>query len=222
MESTHPLQQSALIVEAEMNGTRQPGVSAWDAYRLQLREALASLSFCDGQGASLSVQKGFERLLDHSQAVVRNRASLYCAGNGASAAMCSHFAADVSKNTGLRARVFTDPALLTAYGNDESFEQIFAGPLRNSALPGDCLLVVSSSGNSPNVVAALRTARELGLSAITLTGMSPANTSRSLGNLNMHIAAGTYGLIEPVHAAVLHYWTDALIAAVTQPTNDQS
>ena len=85
---------------------------------------------------------------------------LYLVGNGASAAMASHIAADACKNGGLRAQAFNDAALLTATGNDLAFDQVFALPLDRLARAGDLLIAISSSGDSPNIVRALEAARD--------------------------------------------------------------
>ena len=67
--------------------------------------------------------------------------------------MASHFAADLAKNGRVRAEVFTDLSLITAVANDINYDSVFAEPLRWQMREGDMLVAVSSSGNSPNVVA---------------------------------------------------------------------
>src|SRR5262249_50224878 len=133
---------------------------------------------------------------------------LYIIGNGGSAGMASHMAADACKNGHLRAMSFSDVALLTATANDVSFDQVFALPLQRLASPGDLLIAISSSGNSPNVVRALEASRALGLQAVTLTGMDPANRARTLGDLNSHVPLPRYGWTESAHQILLHYWFD--------------
>ena len=73
---------------------------------------------------------------------------MFFVGNGASAMMASHMAADASKNGGFRAMAFNDQALMTAVSNDICYEQSFAMPLKRFANPGDMLVTISSSGNS--------------------------------------------------------------------------
>ena len=122
--------------------------------------------------------------------------------------MASHMAVDGTKSAGIKALAFNDSAFLTAISNDLGCEDMFALPLKRFAQMGDLLTSISSSGNSPNVVRALECARDMKLSIITLSGMTPNNRSRSFGNLNFYIPAATYGIIESSHAVVLHCWLD--------------
>ena len=75
--------------------------------------------------------------------------TMYFVGNGASATMASHMAADFSKNCGCRAMAFNDVALMTAVSNDTHYEECFTVPLLRFANPDDLLVTISSSGNPP-------------------------------------------------------------------------
>lgn len=136
----------------------------------------------------------------------------YLIGNGASASMASHMAADLAKNAQVNTQVFTDAALITALANDCSYEDVFAEPLAQRMRPGDMLVAISSSGNSPNIVKACRTARNLKGSVVTLSAMAAENKIRTLGELNFWIPADAYGLAETCHAALLHFWMDGMAA----------
>ena len=81
-------------------------------------------------------------------------------GNGGSAGIASHLAIDFSKNGGLRALAFNDPAALTCLGNDLGYENVFAKQLDFHARPGDLLIAISSSGRSPNILGAVKMARD--------------------------------------------------------------
>ena len=85
---------------------------------------------------------------------------MFLIGNGGSAGIASHMAADACKNGGLRALAFNDAALLTATANDLAFDEVFSLPLERHARKGDLLVTVSSSGNSPNIVKGLECADE--------------------------------------------------------------
>jgi D-sedoheptulose 7-phosphate isomerase len=75
--------------------------------------------------------------------------------NGANASMVSHFGAEMAKNGGVRAMVFTDLSLLTAIANDVSYEDVYAEPLRWYMKRKDMVVAINSSGNSPNIVNAV-------------------------------------------------------------------
>jgi D-sedoheptulose 7-phosphate isomerase len=183
-------------------------MESWTDYMSAMLQACAGLCVTGLDGQPISMADGFARWIELTRAIHDRSDSLYFIGNGASAAMASHMAADATKNGQLRAFTFNDPSLLTATGNDVSFENVFALPLSRLARPGDMLVTISSSGNSPNIVAALETARARGLTIITLSGKGSDNRCRSLGHLNFYIPAGRYGWVESSHQVVLHYWLD--------------
>ena len=124
--------------------------------------------------------------------------------------MASHFAADLAKNARIYTQVFSDASLLTAVSNDLSYEKVFSEPLRWRGQKGDMLVAISSSGRSPNVLNAVEVARSLNFSIITLSAMKADNPLRGLGDLNLYVAAETYGYAETCHAALLHRWMDSV------------
>jgi len=165
----------------------------------------------DIEGHELDSERGMTRWLDVTREVKHANATMYFVGNGASAMMSSHMAADASKNGGFRSQAFNDTALMTAVSNDIAYEECFASPLRRFADRGDILVTISSSGDSPNIIRSIEAGRELGLYIITLTGMKPGNRSRRMGDLNFYIPAVTYGQVEVSHQAILHFWLDRFI-----------
>ena len=102
---------------------------------------------------------------------------------------------------------------MTAISNDTAYENVFAYPLRRFADPGDVLVTISSSGNSPNIMQAIKVAKELNLDVITLSGKSPENGSRPQGILNFYIPSQSYGIIECAHQVLLHSWLDQYMDA---------
>ena len=134
-------------------------------------------------------------------------------GNGASASMASHFAADLAKNARLHTEVFSDLSLVTAIANDMGYENVFSEPLSRRAAAGDLLVAISSSGRSPNVLRAVQVARKLKLAVVTLSGMDEQNPLRAAGDLNFFVPAKTYGLAETCHFSILHHWMDLVAAS---------
>ena len=105
--------------------------------------------------------------------------TVFIFGNGGSAALASHFACDLAKGTvngskkRFRVMALTDNVpLMTAWANDSKYEDIFCEQLANFATPGDIAFAISASGNSPNVLKALRVAKQTGCIAAGLTGFS--------------------------------------------------
>ena len=173
--------------------------------------SLAKIHVTDGKGRKIDIEAGLSCWCDMTREVKESNATMYFIGNGASAMMASHMAADASKNGGFRSLAFNDPAFITAISNDISYEESFAIPLKRFADHGDVLAAISSSGNSHNIIRAIETARELEIRIITLSGMKPDNRSRQLGDTNFYIPADTYGIVEVSHQVLLHCWLDKFV-----------
>lgn len=145
---------------------------------------------------------------------------VFVAGNGGSAATASHFACDLAKGTRgggdptFRVVALTDNmALLTAWANDAGYERVFAEQLASLAQPGDVLVAISVSGNSPNVIAAVDSARALGLATIGLTGQ-PGGLLAQLADLPIQAPSHCMEIVEDVHSIVAHSLCVALRASL--------
>jgi D-sedoheptulose 7-phosphate isomerase len=135
---------------------------------------------------------------------------IYLFGNGGSAALASHFACDLGKGTinGTRKRfrvlALTDSVpIITAWANDANYEDIFAEQLANFAKPHDVAFAISGSGNSPNVLRGLRTAKELGATTVGLTGFSGGKL-KDLCDVCVIIPSDNMQVIEDMHLCVAH------------------
>lgn len=159
-------------------------------------------------GHALDTDQGFEHWREWTVQVRDRGKTVYLIGNGASASMASHFAADLAKNGHLHTQVFSDVCLMTAVSNDISFESVYSEPLSRRGRQGDLLVAISSSGRSPNILHCTRVAQKMGLTVITVTAFDEENPLRGLGDLNAYIPADTYSAAETAHAAVLHGWMD--------------
>ena len=136
--------------------------------------------------------------------------AVYLFGNGGSAALASHAACDLGKGTMVqgakpfRATSLTDNvALITAWANDASYADIFAAQLRPVIEPGDIAFAISGSGNSPNVVNALRVAKEGGAHTIGLTGCH-GGKMKPLCDLCITVPSENMQHIEDCHLCVMH------------------
>jgi D-sedoheptulose 7-phosphate isomerase len=183
-------------------------VERWTDYCETIADGLRRMAVTDRTGAALATADGVAQWVSMTRSADAAGGSLYIVGNGGSAGMASHMAADACKNGHLRAMSFSDIALLTATANDLAYDQVFSLPLERLARPGDLLIAISSSGNSPNIVRALETGRTIGLRAVTLTGMAAENRARTLGDLNFYVPLSRYGWTESAHQVILHYWFD--------------
>ena len=180
-----------------------------------LTDVLSGLQATDGHDSSLEHQAGFNELLRLTLEARNNHNSIYLIGNGASASMASHIAADLCKNAHLSTEVFSDSSLLTAVANDVGADYIFAVPLQRRGKKGDLLVAISSSGKSKNILEAVNTARKIEMKIVTFSAMKPENVLRKSGDLNFYVNTDTFGLAESAHAVLLHYWVD-MVSALTR------
>ena len=138
--------------------------------------------------------------------------TIYFVGNGGSAATASHFANDLVKGTcvegrpGFRSVSLTDNVpLMTALANDDGYETVFTGQMRDLFNKGDVLVAISVSGNSPNVVAAAKLAKERGGKTVGFVGVA-GGALRQLCDIVVHVRSekGEYGPVEDVHMVLDH------------------
>jgi D-sedoheptulose 7-phosphate isomerase len=133
-------------------------------------------------------------------------------GNGGSAAISSHMAIDFNKNGRVRALAFNDGAALTCLGNDHDFSEVFSRQIGFHAQAGDLLFAISSSGRSADIVKAVAAARDIGCQIVTLSGFTPDNPLRLLGDINLFVPSDAYGFVEISHLVLCHAVVDQLTA----------
>ena len=124
---------------------------------------------------------------------------LIFAGNGASASISSHAATDFTQHSRVRSICFNDHNLITAFGNDYGYDQWIVKAMEAYADPGDVIVLISSSGRSPNIVNAAQYAFNNSLKCITFSGFSSNNPLRDIGNLNLWIDCDQYNIVETIH-----------------------
>ncbi len=143
---------------------------------------------------------------------------VFIIGNGGSGANASHFCEDLAKCTlrdfesqkRLKVLSLTDnAAAIMAWGNDEGYDRIFLEQLKNLASPGDLLLAISGSGNSPNILKAVSWANENGLTTVGITGFSGGKL-KALAHHNLHAPVDDMGIAESLHQVVFHWIIDDL------------
>ncbi|MCS7045412.1 MAG: SIS domain-containing protein [Gemmataceae bacterium] len=147
---------------------------------------------------------------------------VFVCGNGGSGSNASHFCEDLGKCTlrredydndkkkRLRILSLTDntPYIL-AWANDEGFDRVFVEQLKNLAQPGDLLVAISGSGNSPNVLKAVEWANRNGLTTFGCTGFSGGKL-KALAHRNLHVPLDDMGIVESIHLTAFHWIVDDL------------
>lgn len=171
----------------------------FDAYAAQLAKAAASVD----RGSLFAAQ----RLI---AAVLERDGQIFCCGNGGSAGIANHLVCDhvkgVCTDTGLRPRVQSLSAnveMMTAIANDIAFAEVFSWQLSMLSRPGDLLISISSSGDSDNIVRAVEWANGNGVATIAMTGFA-GGRSATAAEVNIHVAADNYGVIEDLHQSIMH------------------
>jgi len=162
-------------------------------------------------GTVVNVADVIERAYDAGRFV-------FIIGNGGSGANASHLSEDLAKCTlrdfenqkRLKVLSLTDnTAGIMAWANDEGYDRIFVEQLKNLASPGDALLAISGSGNSPNIVKAVEWANAQGLETVGFTGFAGGKLQK-LARHNLHVGIDDMGIVESLHQVVFHWLIDDL------------
>ena len=152
---------------------------------------------------------------------------VFIIGNGGSGANASHFCEDLAKCTlrdfesqkRLKVLSLTDnAAAIMAWGNDEGYDRIFVEQLKNLASPGDLLLAISGSGNSPNILKAVEWANRRGLITVGLTGFGGGEL-RGLARHVVHAGVDDMGIAESLHQVIFHWVIDDLYRRISGPVD---
>lgn len=155
-------------------------------------------------------------------ATLTNGGKILSCGNGGSAGDAQHFSAELlnrfeMERPGLPAvALTTDSSTLTSIANDYSYEQIFSKQVHALGNPGDCLLAISTSGNSPNVLDAVHAAHDRQMSVVALTGRDggPIAQAMSDGDVELRVPSERTARIQEVHLVVIHCLCDAIDRAL--------
>jgi D-sedoheptulose 7-phosphate isomerase len=175
-----------------------------DSYAGTLSSVLRAAAATDAQGRDLAMDAAIEWSVETVRRTTVKGGKIIFAGNGGSAAIASHMAADYSKNGGLRAWAMNDGSMLTCLANDFGYEHVFAKQIEFHGRPGDLLVAISSSGQSPNILGAVKAARALDCTVLTLSGFSADNPLRRLGDMNLYLGSSLYGYVEIGHLVLCH------------------
>jgi len=145
--------------------------------------------------------------------IKENGKKVIIAGNGGSAAIASHVAVDFTKQGGIRAINFNEADLITCFANDYGYEHWVAKAVEFYGDEGDMVILISSSGNSMNMVNAARSAKKLGLEVITFTGFDINNPLKQEGAINIWLDSKAYNVVENTHQIWLLMVCDLLIGS---------
>lgn len=141
---------------------------------------------------------------------------VFIMGNGGSASTASHFVCDLAKNTRRDGRphyrvigLTDNMAIFSAYANDEGYENVFTQQLANLILPGDIVIGISASGNSPNVINAIQEAKRHQATTIAFTGFDGGRLG-TLVDINIHVKSNLIEHVEDIHLMLEHMIVKAI------------
>lgn len=156
---------------------------------------------------SKNMEETDTRLLDKVTAILTEvkiaDKKVIIAGNGASASIASHVSVDMTKNANVRTVNFNDADLITCFSNDYGYEMWVVKALEFYAKKGDAVILISSSGESSNMIKAAKKARQLNLIVITMTGFKKGNPLSGMGDINIWVDSKEYNIVEAVHGILL-------------------
>lgn len=169
-----------------------------------------------------------EQLAAEIHAAYEDERFVFICGNGGSGSNSSHLCEDLGKSS-LDPKDFTDDSVkrlkvlsltdntpyILAWGNDEGFDRIFVEQLKNFASPGDVLIAISGSGNSPNVLNAVDWANSKGLSTWGITGYGGGRLQQTARH-NLHVPLDDMGMVESIHLLLFHWILDDVHARINR------
>jgi D-sedoheptulose 7-phosphate isomerase len=191
-------------------------VTVQEPIALYLKRSAEALSRAAGDAA---LHATIAQIADRISTTLSGGGKLLLAGNGGSAADAQHLAAEFlsrfrSDRRPLPALALTtDTSVLTAIGNDYGFERVFERQVRGLGRKGDAFLAISTSGKSPNVLAALRAAREIGVTTIGFTGASGGGM-KDLCDLCLCAPSEETAIIQQIHIVAGHAICDVVERAL--------
>lgn len=168
--------------------------------------------------ALATIRPAIDRAGDLILATLQRGGKLLVCGNGGSAAEAAHLATELVGRYAKNRRslpavaLSSDGSLLTCAGNDFGFDQIFARQVSGLARPGDLVVVLSSSGNSANIVAALQEAQRLGLESIALLGRN-GGSAKGLATCDVIVPGASGAAAQEAHLFLIHHFCERIDAA---------
>jgi D-sedoheptulose 7-phosphate isomerase len=166
------------------------------------------------------IKPAVEAAADLILQTLRRGGKLLICGNGGSSAEASHFATelvgrfDASRRSLPAVALSSDGALITCIGNDFGFEQVFSRQIAGLAKPGDLVVAITSSGKSPNIIAALKEAKRLGLDTLAFLGRD-GGAAKGLATCELHIPGPTGGPAQESHLFLIHYFCERIDSEFT-------
>jgi len=160
--------------------------------------------------------KNLDKIINLLKKGFNNNVTLYTCGNGGSSSLSDHFTCDFIKQTNTKTNLkaksislTSNMALISAVANDINYNQIFSFQIKKLCKKNDILFLFSVSGNSPNLIEAIKAAKKIGVKVVSLTGFNGGKLSR-LSDFNLNFPIANYGIVEDCHITIMHYLSQYL------------
>ena len=147
---------------------------------------------------------------------LKNKSILYTCGNGGSSSLSDHFTCDFIKQTNNKTNLkvksislTSNFSLISAIANDINYDKIFSFQIEKLCKKNDILFLFSVSGNSPNLIEAIKAAKKIGVKVVSLTGFNGGKISK-LSDYNLNFPINNYGIVEDCHTTIMHYLSQYL------------
>ena len=175
----------------------------------QINQRLSNYANRVNAGLESVDKKQLQKVLELLELAYKKRIPVFVCGNGGSLTMSDHFHCDHAKGTHfdalMRPRIepLTSGSILTAIANDIGYEDVFSFQLSMKGGAGDILVAISASGNSPNIISAIKMARNLNMETIAFVGFDGGEAAK-LADYVLHVQEDNYGIIEDCHQSLMH------------------
>jgi len=173
-------------------------------YTSDLNNIFNHVYVSDLSGKDLNLEKS---LIKFKKKINKNK--VFLIGNGGSSSNCDHISNDFSKILNTKCINLYGSGVFTCYSNDYGYDNVFSQQLKTLSEKNDTLICLSCSGESKNLINAVKVARKHKLSVVTFSGINPKNKLKNMGDLNFFINHNSYGLIEIAHLTLLHYLVES-------------
>jgi len=134
---------------------------------------------------------------------IKSSNTIFIIGNGGSASIASHVSVDFAKVAKVKSSTFNNANLITCFANDYGHENWIKEAIKSYCLKSDLLILISSSGKSPNIINAANYCRQENIDLITFSGFKKDNELSKLGTVSFHVDSENYNLIEMTHHIIL-------------------
>ena len=160
--------------------------------------------------------KKLDKIINLLKKSFKNNNILYTCGNGGSSSLADHFTCDFIKQTNNQTNLkvksislASNFSLISAIANDISYEKIFSFQIEKLCKKNDVLFLFSVSGNSPNLVEAIKAAKKIGVKTVSFTGFNGGKLSK-MSDFNINFPIANFGIAEDCHISIMHYLSQYL------------